>query len=299
MIDKLIDEIKLKRNPTCVGLDTMHTYLPEDIRIGSTLESAASAIYGFNKKMIDAVKDLVPSVKIQAAYYEMYGPAGMKAFRDTLTYAKKNGLITIADVKRNDIGTTARAYSNAYLGRIKIKDKELTAYDADFMTVNGYLGTDGILPFVENCVKERKGIFVLVKTSNVSSEEFQDLMFENKPLYMHVAKKVEEWGEELVGNYGYSSVGAVVGATYKEQAKLLRQTHPKLFFLIPGYGAQGAAAQDVAEGFDKYGLGGIVNSSRGILLAYKKPEYAHLSFSEAARAAVIDMQKEITEAINF
>ena len=237
---------------------------------------------------------------MQAAYYEMYGPAGMEAFKKTLGYAKEQGLITIADVKRNDIGSTARAYSDAYLGGVELAGSLIRAYDADFITVNGYLGTDGILPFVESCEKYGKGIFVLVKTSNPSSGELQDLIIDGEPLYMRMAERVEEWGRDLVGELGYSAVGAVVGATYREQAEVLRDRFKNMFFLIPGYGAQGAGAGDVAAGFDRdTGLGGVVNSSRGILLAYRKDGYAGLKYDEAARAACLDMQKELAEALGL
>lgn len=298
MIDKLIEGIKATKAPICVGLDTMHTYLPEDFEPDreKPLKSIGNALFDFNKEIIDAVNDIVPSVKVQAAYYEQYGPAGMKAFKRTIDYAKKRGLIVIADVKRNDIGSTAAAYSSAYIGGVEINGETVMSYNADFATVNGYLGSDGVKPFIGDCKKYGKGIFVLVKTSNKSGGELQDIKAPFKPIYMTMAEMVNRWGESLIGEYGYSSVGAVVGATYRKQGEQLRKRFPHMFFLIPGYGAQGATADDIAVNFDRFGLGGVVNSSRGILLAYRKEQYSGLSFKEAARQATIDMKKDILEA---
>lgn len=298
MIDILIDEIKAKKNPTCVGLDTNMSFIrDEDLKGDNSniLKFAAENIYAFNKEIIDAVCDVVPSVKVQIAYYEMYGFYGLEAYYKTLRYAKEKGLVTIADVKRNDIGATSGAYSAAYLGRTQVCGQETFAFDADFATVNGYLGSDGILPFLEDCKKYKKGIFVLVKTSNKSSGELQDLIADGKPIYEHMADMTEKWGEELIGKYGYSSVGAVIGATYPKMAETLRKAHKSMFVLIPGYGAQGATAQDIMPNFDKNGLGGVVNSSRAILAAYKKEAYAGLTPAKAARAASIDMQKDILD----
>lgn len=298
MIDKLIEGIKQTKCPVCVGLDTMHTYLPEDFSIDrrNPLKSAAEGIYEFNKAIIDAVYDIVPSVKVQVAYYEQYGPYGMKAFQKTIAYAKKLGLVAIADVKRNDIGSTAAAYSNAILGGLEMNGELVQPYNADFATVTGYLGTDGVKPFVEDCKKYGKGIFVLVKTSNPSGGEIQDLRVYRRNVYLRMADLVKEWGKDLIGEYGYSSVGAVVGATYKEQAAMLRKKYPEMFFLVPGYGAQGATADDIVVNFDQFGMGAVVNSSRGILLAYRKPQYAGMTFAEAARAATLDMKNDILGA---
>lgn len=298
MIDKLIEGIKETKCPICVGLDTMHTYLPgEFVPEGKNpLKAIGRALYDFNREIIDAVSDIVPSVKVQAAYYEQYGPAGMKAFQKTIAYAKKVGLVVIADVKRNDIGSTAAAYSNAYLGGIEIGGETYFPYNADFVTVTPYLGTDGIQPFLEDCKKYQKGIFVLVKTSNPSGGELQDLKVNRKTFYQRVGDKVVEWGSELMGEYGYSNVGAVVGATYREQAEDLRRRFRHMFFLVPGYGAQGATADDIVVNFDAHGMGAVVNSSRGILLAYRQPAYQGMSFQEAARAATINMKNDILAA---
>lgn len=298
MIDKLIEGIKATRCPVCVGLDTMHTYLPAEFRVDQSkpLKSIARAILDFNREILDSVADLVPSVKVQVAYYEQYGAPGMKAFEKTVAYAKKMGLTVIADVKRNDIGSTAAAYSSAYLGGVKIGEERFFPCDADCITVNPYLGIDGVQPFLNDCKKYNKGIFILVKTSNPSSGEFQDLKVNRKTVYQRVADKVDEWGKNLMGEYGYSNVGAVVGATYPEQAADLRRRHPSTFFLIPGYGAQGATAEDIAVNFDANGLGGVINSSRGILLAYRQPKYQGMNFKEAARAAVLDMKKDILDS---
>ena len=273
LIDRLIDKIKEKDNPSVAGLDTCIDYLPDDVRGKcETLYDAAKYITDFNFALIDAIKDVVPAVKVQVAYYEMYGVEGMRAFSDTLAYARQHGLFTIADVKRNDIGSTASAYSNAYLGETVLEGSAVTPFESDFVTVNGYLGSDGVLPFVADCKKNDRGIFVLVKTS------------------------VDEWGADLRGKYGYSSVGAVVGATHKAQAEAIRKAHPNLFFLIPGYGAQGGKAEDLAVCF-RDGIGGIVNSSRGILTAYRKPQYAGKTFDEAARLAAIAMREDIGKCI--
>lgn len=296
MIDTLIERIKEKKNPVCVGLDTNLSFLRKEDFSGddtNPLKYAGENIWRFNKSLIDELCDIIPSVKVQAAYYEMYGFYGMEAYYKTLEYAKEKGLVTIADVKRNDIGSTASAYSAAYLGKTDVCGKNVGVFGADFVTVNGYLGSDGVLPFAEDCKKYDKGIFVLVKTSNKSSGELQDMVCEGKTVYEHMADMTEKWGAELVGKYGYSDVGAVVGATYPKQAEKLRADHKNMFFLIPGYGAQGATAQDIMPNFDKKGLGGVVNSSRGILAAYKKEKYAGMTPTRAARAATLDMQKDI------
>ncbi len=299
IIDKLIDKIKETNNPSVIGLDTCIDYLPEDMKSKcTTLAEAGKQITKFNFDLIDVLKDVIPAVKVQVAYYEMYGVDGMVAFRDTVAYAREKGLFVIADIKRNDIGSTAAAYSKGYIGKTTLADgKTVTPFESDFITINGYLGSDGILPFVEDCKKYDKGAFVLVKTSNPTSGELQDKTMDNgKTLYDNMATLVDGWGKELVGKYGYSSIGAVVGATHMEQAKLIRKAHPSTFFLIPGYGAQGGKAGDLAVCFEN-GVGGIVNSSRGILCAYKKDAYKGLNYKEAALKAAIDMQKDITRCI--
>lgn len=299
IIDKLIDKIKETNNPSVIGLDTCIDYLPEDMKSKcTTLAEAGKQITKFNFDLIDVLKDVIPAVKVQVAYYEMYGVDGMVAFRDTVAYAREKGLFVIADIKRNDIGSTAAAYSKGYIGKTTLADgKTVTPFESDFITINGYLGSDGILPFVEDCKKYDKGAFVLVKTSNPTSGELQDKTMDNgKTLYDNMATLVDGWGKELVGKYGYSSIGAVVGATHMEQAKLIRKSHPSTFFLIPGYGAQGGKAGDLAVCFEN-GVGGIVNSSRGILCAYKKDAYKGLNYKEAALKAAIDMQKDITRCI--
>ncbi|MDE6585808.1 MAG: orotidine-5'-phosphate decarboxylase [Clostridia bacterium] len=299
MVDKLIEKIIEMQNPTCVGLDTAFSYLPEEMRKNVTsFEGVAEAIKEFNKNIIDKVCDVVPSVKVQIAYYEMYGCAGLQAFEYTVNYAKSMGLIVIADCKRNDIGSTAGCYSTAYLGKTDINGKKLRAFEVDMLTVNGYLGFDGIKPFVEDIKANDKSIFVLVKTSNPSSGELQNLKLENgKYIYEQMGELVSDWGKDSIGKYGYSEVGAVVGATHPEEAERLRKQLPHTFFLIPGYGAQGGSAQMLKVCFDKHGLGGVVNSSRGIICAYKDARYSGMDYAEAARAACIDMQRDLSSVI--
>ena len=299
MIDKLIDRIVKLQNPTCVGLDTDFSYLPDDMREGmATFEGVAEKLIEFNMNIIDKVCDIVPAVKVQVAYYEQYGYEGLRAFDYTVNYAKGRGMFVIADCKRNDIGSTAACYSKAYLGSTDINGQKIKAFPADMLTVNGYLGTDGIAPFVDDCKKFGKGIFVLVKTSNPSSGELQNLKLQNGLcIYEQMGALVEEWGKDCVGKYGYSSVGAVVGATHPEEAAKLRSQLKNTFFLIPGYGAQGGNAQMLKCCFDSRGLGGIVNNSRGIICAYKKPQYSGMNYAEAARAACIDMQQDLSSVI--
>lgn len=299
MIDKLIEKIEQKQNPTVVGLDTSFDYLPDEMREGvNNFAGAADAIVAFNKKLVDAVADIVPAVKVQVAYYEMYGVEGMRAFYDTCRYAESKGLIVMTDAKRNDIGATAECYAKAYLGETAVGGKAYTAFDSHFLTVNGYLGSDGIKPFLGWMQKRDKGIFVLVKTSNKSSGELQDMKLENgKTVYEYMGALVEEWGKDSIGKFGYSDVGAVVGATHPVQAEILRREMPHTFFLIPGYGAQGGTADDLKVCFDKNGRGGIVNSSRGILCAYRQEKYKGLSFEEAARKACEDMKADLNRAI--
>lgn len=300
VIDILIDKIIEKQNPTALGLDTRLEYLPDEMMADYDLDDidykdAGKLILDFNKALIDELKDIVPCIKVQIAYYEMYGHHGMKAYYKTVDYAKKKGLIVIADAKRNDIGATCTAYANAYLGTTPIINKN--AFDADFVTVTPYLGSDGVMPFIDVCKESGKGIFVLVKTSNPSSGELQDIMVDTKPLYEIVGQKVAEWGSGLIGRYGYSSCGAVVGATYSGQAKSLRRQLPQVFFLIPGYGAQGASGKDIVSSFDERGLGGIVNASRSIICAHKKGKYEGMNFLKAARAAALDMQADIVNSL--
>ena len=299
MIDKLIEKIEQKQNPTVVGLDTSFDYLPDEMREGvNNFAGAADAIVAFNKKLVDAVADIVPAVKVQIAYYEMYGVEGLRVFYDTCRYAESKGLIVMTDAKRNDIGATAECYAKAYLGETAVGGKTYTAFDSHFLTVNGYLGSDGIKPFLGWMQKRDKGIFVLVKTSNKSSGELQDMKLENgKTVYEYMGALVEEWGKDSIGKYGYSDVGAVVGATHPVQAEILRREMPHTFFLIPGYGAQGGTADDLKVCFDKNGRGGIVNSSRGILCAYRQEKYKGLSFEEAARKACEDMKADLNRAI--
>ena len=294
--DKLIDGIIATQNPTCVGLDTLFDYLPDDMKAGAkTFEDVAERVLEFNKKLIDNIADIVPSVKVQIAYYEMYGVAGMKAYYETLKYAKAKGLYVIADAKRNDIGSTASCYAKAFLGETQVNDVTLSAFPSDSVTVNGYLGSDGILPFVEECEKNEKGIFVLVKTSNPSGAEIQNVILDNGvPMYEYVGGLVEKWGGSTVGKYGYSAVGAVVGATHPAEAARLREVLPHTFFLIPGYGAQGGKAEMLKSCFKENGLGGVVNNSRGILCAYKKNGG---TYYEAAREACVAMQKDLAGVI--
>lgn len=296
IIDQLIEKIIAMQNPTCVGLDTQLDYLPAEMREGvETCEQAADAILAFNKKIVDSVCDIVPAVKVQIAYYEQYGAAGVAAFLATVAYAKEKGLFVIADCKRNDIGSTAARYSAAYLGETSLGDKTLRVAGCDFLTVNAYLGTDGVAPFLDDCKKFDTGLFILVKTSNPSSGELQDLkLADGRTVYECMGDMVEGWGAEFVGKYGYSAIGAVVGATHPAEAKILRDRLAHTFFLVPGYGAQGGNAEMLKNCFDKNGLGGIVNNSRGILCAYKKNGG---TYYEAARAACIAMQKDLVSVL--
>lgn len=301
IIDRLIEKIKQTKNPSVVGLDTCVDYLPDDMKNQiKSLDDVCEALTEFNKNVVDSICDIVPAVKVQVAYYEMYGVQGMQAFQNTLKYAKSKGMFTMADIKRNDIGSTAAAYSKAYLGKTVFNGVEVTPFESDFVTINGYLGTDGIKPFVDDAEKYGKGAFVLVKTSNPSSGDLQNKkLVGSETVFEEMANFVCEWGKNLVGENGYSSLGAVVGATHKAEAELLRKKYPSLFFLVPGYGAQGATAEDVSVNFDKDGLGAIVNSSRGILCAYKKDKYNGLNYFKAARQAALDMKDDLTKFINL
>ncbi len=303
-MDLLIDKIKEKNNPTVMGLDPRYDMLPECIKLkyGKDVKSVCEGILEYNKALIDATFDIIPAVKPQIAFYEMFGIEGMKCFKETCKYAKEKGLIVIADIKRGDIGTTAAGYSNAYLGKTLVGNVEESFYDIDWVTVNPYLGIDGVKPFIEDCKKYNKGIFVLVKTSNKSSGELQDLKLEDgKKVYEKVAELVNSWGEELIGEYGYSQVASVVGATYPVQIKELREIMPHSYFLIPGYGAQGGKADDIALGF-KDGIGGIVNASRSLMCAYKsdrwKDKYKDEEYAKATREEAIRMRDELNLSIN-
>lgn len=299
-IDRLIEKIKETNNPTVMGLDPRYDMLPNCVtkKYPKTLEGASKAIIEYNKAIIDEICDIIPAIKPQIAFYEMFGIEGMKAFDETCKYAKEKGMIVIADIKRGDIGSTAQGYSNAYLGKTKIADIEESIFDVDFVTVNPYMGTDCVKPFIDDCKKYNKGLFILVKTSNPSSGELQDLKLETgEEVYTKVAKLVEKWGEELRGEYGYSSIAAVVGATYPEQLKQIRKTAPHTYFLIPGYGAQGGKAEDIALGFDENGLGGIVNASRSLMCAYKsdmwKDKFEEKDYAKATRAEALRMKGEL------
>ena len=302
--DRLIEKIVEKQNPTVAGLDPKLDYVPQSIKsacfekYGKTLEGAAAALLEFNKAIIDEIYDIVPAIKPQAAYYEMYGWQGVKALADTIAYAQSKGMFVMTDGKRNDIGTTMEAYAAAHLGTTVVDGEEISAFGADALTVNGYLGTDGIKPLCEICKKGDKGIFVLVKTSNPSSGELQDMKLENgATVYEQMGRMCESWGEELPGKYGYSGVGAVVGATYPDQLLEMRQKAPHTFFLVPGYGAQGGGAQDAKNAFDKNGLGAIINSSRGIMCAWKKQGLTEDDFAKAARNEALRMKDDILSTI--
>lgn len=305
MINKLVEKIKKTEAPIVVGLDPMLAYIPEHIRekafaeYGETLEGAAEAVWQFNKEIVDHVYDLIPAVKPQIAMYEQFGVPGIAAFKKTVDYCKSKDLVVIGDVKRGDIGSTSAAYAIGHLGRVQVGSKEYVPFGEDFATVNPYLGSDGVNPFVKVCQEEKKGIFVLVKTSNPSSGEFQDRLLGDRPLYEYVGEKVNEWGRQCMGE-DYSYVGAVVGATYPEVGKIMRKIMPKAYILVPGYGAQGGQGRDLVHFFNEDGLGAVVNSSRGIIAAYKQSAYARFGaehFAEASRAAVEAMREDIRSAL--
>ena len=306
MINKLVSNIQKTGAPIVVGLDPMLKYVPEHIQKkafaehGETLKGAAEAIWLYNKEIVDNVYDLIPAVKPQIAMYEQFGIEGLIAFKKTVDYCKEKGLVVIGDIKRGDIGSTSAAYAVGHVGRVQVGSKTYVPFDEDFVTVNPYLGSDGVDPFIKVCKEENKGIFVLVKTSNPSSGEFQDRLIDGKPLYEIVGEKVAEWGASHMGD-DYSYVGAVVGATYPEMGKVLRKVMPKSYILVPGYGAQGGKGKDLVHFFNEDGLGAIVNSSRGIIAAYKQEAYAKFgaeNFGEASRAAVEDMVADIASALN-
>jgi orotidine-5'-phosphate decarboxylase len=302
--DRLIEKIAQKQNPTVVGLDPMLDYVPASVReraftqYGKTLDGAAAAILEFNRGIIDAVADIVPAVKPQCAYYEQYGWQGMKALGETVDYAKEKGLFVIADGKRIDIGSTMQAYAAAWLGGTDVGGERLTAFGADALTVNGYLGSDTIRPLIDVCRAGDSGVFILVKTSNPSSNELQNQPFESgETLYEAMGRFCEEWGAELSGKYGYSGIGAVVGATWPMQLAQLRKMLPHTFFLVPGYGAQGGSADDVEPAFDRNGLGAVVNASRSILCAWKKLGASQEDYVACARAEAIRMRNEIMQHV--
>ena len=302
MINKLISNIRKTNAPIVVGLDPMLNYIPEHIQkkafaeFGETLEGAAEAIWQYNKGIVDATYDLIPAVKPQIAMYEQFGIPGLVAYKKTVDYCKAKDLVVIGDIKRGDIGSTSAAYAVGHLGHVQVGSKKYAGFDEDFATVNPYLGSDGVKPFMDICKEEKKGIFVLVKTSNPSSGEFQDREIDGRPLYELVGEKVAQWGDELMGD-GYSYVGAVVGATYPEMGKVLRKIMPKTFILVPGYGAQGGKGADLVHFFNEDGLGAIVNSSRGIIAAYKQEKYKEFgaeNYADASRQAVKDMIADIS-----
>ena len=305
MINQLVANIKKTGAPIVVGLDPMLNYIPEQVQqkafaeYGETLEGAAEAIWQFNKEIVDKTYDLIPAVKPQIAMYEQFGLPGLAAFKKTVDYCKEKGLVVIGDIKRGDIGSTSAAYAVGHIGKVKVGSKTYAPFDEDFVTVNPYLGSDGVNPFLDVCKEEKKGIFVLVKTSNPSGGEFQDQKIDGRPLYELVGEKVAAWGSEVMGDE-YSYVGAVVGATYPEMGKVLRKVMPKAYILVPGYGAQGGKGKDLVHFFNEDGLGAIVNSSRGIIAAYKQEQYAKFgaeNFGDASRAAVETMVADIKGAL--
>ena len=305
MINQLIANIKKTGAPIVVGLDPMLKYIPEHIQkkafaeFGETLEGAAEAIWQFNKEIVDKTYDLIPAVKPQIAMYEQFGIPGLVAFKKTVDYCKSKGLVVIGDIKRGDIGSPSSAYAVGHIGKVQVGSKTYAPFDEDFVTVNPYLGSDGVNPFIDVCKEEKKGLFILVKTSNPSSGEFQDQMIDGRPLYELVGEKVAQWGEDCMGDE-YSYIGAVVGATYPEMGKVLRKVIPKSYILVPGYGAQGGKGKDLVHFFNEDGLGAIVNSSRGIIAAYKQEKYANYgeeAFADASRAAVEDMVADIRGAL--
>ncbi len=300
---RLIEKIVETKAPIVVGLDSLLDYIPQHIKEQAMAENenpfdaAAQAIITYNKAIIDAICDIVPAIKPQAAYYELYSWQGMKALYETIQYAESKGMVVITDGKRNDIGSTMTAYAAAHLGTTDVCGKTVEAFGADCLTVNGYLGSDGIKPLLGICNEKNKGIFVLVKTSNPSSGELQDQMIGEKSVYETMAGMCEGWGAETTNHYGYSAVGAVVGATYPAQLKEMREKAPHTFFLVPGYGAQGGGANDVKDAFDANGLGAIINNSRGILTAWKKAGTDGHDFAEQARKAALAMREDINSVI--
>lgn len=304
VMDNLINKIKETNNPTVIGVDTRYDMVPNCIKnkYSKDIKGMCKAMLEYSKALIDATYDIIPAVKLQSAYFEMYGVEGIKLYKEMIDYCKERNMIVMADVKRGDIGSTSAGYSKAYLGKNIINEKEEGIFDVDFATVNPYMGSDCVNPFIEDCKKYNKGIFVLVKTSNKSSGEIQDLKTEDgEEIYKKVAKLVNSWGEGLIGEHGYSNISAVVGATYPKQLKELRELMPHTYFLIPGYGAQGGKAEDIALGFDKNGLGGIVNATRSLMCAYKselwKGKFKEEEYAKATRAEALRMRDELNNAI--
>ncbi len=303
LIDRLVKGIKEKKSPIVVGLDPRFNQIPDAIKekylntYGKTFKAVSEAIFEFNMGIIDQVADIVPAVKPQVAFYEQYGLEGMEAYKKTCEYAMEKGLVVIADVKRGDIGSTSKAYSTAHLGLTDVLDEKHAAFPSDMATINPYLGDDCMKEFIEDIKTNDKGMFILVKTSNPSSAQLQNLETDGKKIYEVVAGMVQDWCEQTLGECGYSPVGAVVGATYPEEAGQIRELMPNAYILVPGYGAQGASGKDITNNFNADGLGAIVNSSRGIIFAYQKEAYAGMQYDEAARAAVLDMQEDINNAL--
>ena len=301
--EPLIQKIREKNNPTVMGLDPILDYIPDYIKekavkeYGDSFKAAGEAIFEFNKGLIDAAAELVPAVKPQSAFYEMYGIEGLIALEKTIEYAKAAGLYVILDVKRNDIGNTAEAYAKAFIGETQLFNQKAKATPVDCVTINPYLGIDGVKPFIDIAAENDKSMFILVKTSNKSSGDFQDLEIGDTTLYRKVAAKVEEWGAPYISESGYSPCGAVVGATYPKQLTELRAAMPHTFFLIPGYGAQGGAANDIVGAFDKNKNGAIVNSSRALMCAYKKAGDDGTNFKACTRDAVIAMRDDINSVL--
>ena len=308
-IDRLIEKIKLKNNPSIAGLDPRIEFIPQFIKernfnnYGRNLKGASEAIFEFNKILIDSIYDLVPAIKLQSACYELYGSFGFDILKQTIDYGHEKDLIVILDGKRNDILSSANAYSSAFLGKTLIDDGIYeSVFNADALTVNPFLGFDVIKPFIDDCKNFGKGIFILVKTSNKSSGQIQDLLtHQGKSIYEIVAEYVNDWGKTLIGKNGYSCIGAVVGATYPNQAKILRSILKCAYILVPGYGTQGGTAKDVAHSFNSNGLGAIVNASRSIMYAYAsdiwKDKFTENNFGDAARAEVIRMRDDINKEL--
>jgi orotidine-5'-phosphate decarboxylase len=307
MIDLLIQKIKETNNPTVVGLDPRLDFVPEHIKeeaydqYGKTLKGAAQSYVMYNKAIIDEVHDLIPAVKPQVAMYEQLGAEGIAAYIETINYAKNKGLVIIGDIKRSDIASTATSYAEGHIGLVKVEDQTFEVYKEDFITLNPFLGIDSVEPYFEACKERDKGLFLLVKTSNPNSGQIQDLRVENQFMYEYIGQLVSMWGKDMIGQYGFSKIGAVVGATHKEQGIALRKQMPHTFFLVPGYGAQGATAEDLAGCFNQDGLGAIVNSSRGIIAAYKNAKYSGefspKEFAKASRQAVIDMKYDLNRVL--
>ncbi len=302
LVRSLIEAIQEKKSPIVVGLDPRLNQIPTEIKEkhfkkhGKTFRAAAESLVEFNKIIIDAVNDLVPAVKPQVAFYEQFGVEGLEAYKRTCEYAKEKGLIVVGDIKRGDIGSTSDAYAEGHLGFTDVEGEKLNAFSVDMVTVNPYLGDDSLKSFVDQIQKHDRGMFVLVKTSNPTSSQLQNLKVDGKTIYEIVAGMVNDWTEKTENYKGYSPVGAVVGATYPEESIKLRALMPKAYFLVPGYGAQGASGKDITGCFNEDGLGAIVNSSRGIIFAYQNEEYKTLSVGDAARKAVEDMKTDINKS---